>query len=502
MKARIRERSPNRKADVPRTRRRAWRRIVLLAVLAAAGAGLYQYMQGPTYKGPVKHVILISLDTTRRDHFGCYGNTWIRTPNMDALAAESIVLTDYSTVVSTTLSSHTSLFTGKYPHAHGVPRNGFMVNTDNMMIAEILKDAGFRTVGFPASFALDSRFDFAQGFDHYDEEFDILVGTGGADQNQRNAEEVTNTVIGYLEENGVGRNLFLFVHYFDPHKPYAPSPSYDTMYGEGEGPYAGGAGNHPAMEAIEADSETKQMVFRYAGEVSYMDAHIGRLLDYLKRRDILDNSILIVTSDHGENLIDAPGQAFSHGWTVYGPEIRALCTIRLPRAAMGGTRWEASTANIDIVPTLTRYLGLPTPAGVDGEPIDLVDLKTPDGPRTLFAEATKPWENVETDPRWFNIRKPRSVRRGRFKYIQTLYRESEELYDLSVDPYERHNLLSDTRNHNANVAADLRKALEEWTSTARPLDTRFEPSQRDETVKRLRSLGYLSSEPDDHTEDE
>lgn len=233
-----------------------------------------------------------------------------------------------------------------------------------------------------------------------------------------------------------------------------------------------------------------------------MDAHIGRLLDYLKRRHILDNSILIVTSDHGENLADAPGRAFGHGWTVYGPEIRALCTIRLPRAAMSGTRWETKTANIDIVPTLTRYLGLPTPAGVDGAPVDLVDLKTPEGPRTLFAESTKPWESVETDPRWFNIRKPRCVRRGRFKYIQALYRESEELYDLSADPYERHNLLIPSRNNNANIAADLRKALEEWTSAARPLPTRFEPSQRDETVRRLRSLGYLSAEPADHTEDE
>ena len=229
-----------------------------MGVVAAAGAGLYRDRTGPTYKGPVQHVILISPDTTRLDHFGCYGNTWIRTPNMDALSAESILFTDYTTVVSTTLASHTSLFTGKFPHTHGVPRNGFMVNTDNIMVAEILKDAGFRTAGFLGSFALDSRFDFAQGFDHYDENFDILVGTGGADQNQRNAEAVTNAVIGYLEENGAGRNLFLFVHYFDPHLPYSPSPPYDTMYAEDERPYAEGPGNHPALAAGEDEPKTKQ----------------------------------------------------------------------------------------------------------------------------------------------------------------------------------------------------------------------------------------------------
>ena len=95
-----------------------------------------------------RHVIVISLDTTRADHFGCYGNTWIEAPNIDALAAESILFTDYVTAISTTLSSHVSLFTGKYPHTHGVPRNGFIVHDDNVMLAEILKEAGFATVGF------------------------------------------------------------------------------------------------------------------------------------------------------------------------------------------------------------------------------------------------------------------------------------------------------------------------------------------------------------------
>jgi len=178
-------------------------------------------------------VIFISLDTTRPDHIGCYGNDWVRTPRLDELARESILLLNYRTVVSATLPSHLSLLTGNYPHTHGVVSNGYMVNSENVMLAEILGDAGFHTAGFLGSFALESRFHFDQGFDHFDENFDIEVGTFGADQNQRSAETVNNAVFRYLEDRSVDERLFLFIHYFDPHAPHTPPPPYDTLYGPG-----------------------------------------------------------------------------------------------------------------------------------------------------------------------------------------------------------------------------------------------------------------------------
>ena len=493
------EQDSRERTEQPQPRRSGWWRrrsvgigMAALVVVVAAGVSTYCLTRRPVYTGPVRHVIVISLDTTRRDHFGCYGNTWIRTPNVDALAAESIVFTDYITVATTTLASHTSLFTGKYPHTHGVPRNGFMVNRDNVMLAELLGDAGFTSAGFVGAFSLDSLFDFAQGFDYYDQDFDILVGRRGINQNQRTAAAVTDTVIEYLQRGDVPRNLFLFVHYFDPHLPYSPPAPYKSMYGERSGRHEVYVSDHPESrfdEALEAD---KREAFLYAGEVSYLDAQLGRLIDYLRKRGILDEAIVVLTSDHGENLLDPRTRVFDHGGSVYPAEVNAVCMVRLPGALQGGKRYRSLTASIDVLPTLASYLGLPIPAGVEGRALDLLNLTPPATEPTRFAEATKPAsDELEDDQLWFNTRKAQCARRGRFEYIRTEHRGTEGLYDLSVDPYGRRNLLKDPGWQDAVILKKLRAALAEWSAEAAPLPTRFEPSQRSETSRRLRSLGYL-----------
>ncbi len=446
----------------------------------------------PEYRGPVRHVVVISLDTARADHFGCYGNTWIRTPRIDALAAESILFTDYMTVTSTTLASHVSLLTGKYPHTHGAARNGFIVPDDNVMLAEILKETGFRTAAFLASFALDKRFNFAQGFEHFDQTFDMLVGHLGADQNQRRAQAVTDAVIDYLDREGVPQNLFLFVHYFDPHTPYDPPAPYDTMYGDAPGAIR--LVDHPALTGGYRPNWLKDYLRRYAGEVSYMDHHVGRLIDDLKRRGILDNAVLVVTSDHGENLGDEPSYLFDHGWTVYQSVMAAVGMIRLPNATHGGTQLDSPMASVDVLPTVVNYLGLPMPVGVDGTAIDVANPRQAMTARTSFGEATKPWDEVETDPRWFNNRKARCVRDGPFKYIYTAYRGTEELYDLSSDPHERRNLLASGAPEFTARAAELRRKLEAWSAGQKPLPSHFDHRQREETVRRLKALGYLSDD--------
>ena len=439
----------------------------------------------------VRHVIVISLDTTRADHFGCYGNTWIRTPNLDALAAESILFTDYVTTVSTTLSSHVSLFTGKYPHTHGVPRNGFLVHDDNVMLAEILKEAGFATAGFLGSFALHGRFNFAQGFDHFDQRFDILLDGDQIDQNQRRAAAVTDSVIAYLDERGAPPRLFLFVHYFDPHQPYDPPAPYDVMYGDAPGRIA--FEGHPALMYGDGSEESRRSLSRYAGEVSYMDDHVGRLLDDLRRRGILDRALLLVTSDHGENLGENPGKAFHHGRTVYQAEMHCVGMLRLPGGAHGGTRLDLPVSSIDMLPTMASYLGLPIPAGVEGAALDLTDLSWNELERPRFGEASKP-RRRESDPRWFNNLKARCVRDGSLKYIRTPYLSKEGLYNLQADPHEQNNLLESATAEVAARAAELRRKLDAWTAAQNPLPSHFDDRSRDETIARLRALGYLGED--------
>jgi len=438
------------------------------------------------------------MDTTRADQLGFMGNSYVKTPRLDGFAAESIVLTDCMTAAPTTLASHTSLFTGKYPHHHGTPRNGYMVNRENRMLAEILEDAGFTTAGFAGSFALDSRFDFAQGFDFYDQTFDVLVGDDGADENQRRAEKVTDAVIAYLDAAGVPDRLFLFVHYFDPHSPYAaPAPfrgMYDPTGMHGALPF----GEIEIDESLETNPELQQLgqrlIAQYAAEISYMDFHIGRLLDELRRRGILDDAIVLLTSDHGETFMEHE-RTFSHGYLVYQATMQSVGVIRLPGGKGKGRTIDQPVSNIDLLPTLLAQLEIEPPAGIDGEAIALNGSSGALPPRTRFGQATRPRKEHETDPRWMNMLKARFVRSGRYKFIQTPYLGTEELYDLEADPSEQRNLLAGATPEVLEVAAGLREELEAWAASADPLPTRFEETQREETRERLKSLGYLIDEP-------
>ena len=450
----------------------------------------------PTPAGAAaRHVVLISLDTTRADQFGLYGNSAVSTPRLDGLAAESIVLEDFMTVVPTTLASHVSLLTGKYPHTHGTPRNGFMVHDQNAMLAEVLREHGFKTAGFAGSFALDSRFNFAQGFDHYDETFERLAGQDGRLQNERTAESVTAAVVDWLDVSGVPERLFLFVHYFDAHGPYEAPPPYDTMY-DPRGREGLPAWRPRGFVRADGSNETVQrMAKQYAGEISYMDEHIGRLLDELRQRGVLDEALVVVTSDHGENFWEHPA-AFDHGWTTYQTTMRSVGIVRLPGAEHGGTRIRGVAATIDVLPTISKFLGIPAPDGIDGEPIDLEAPPAEPLDRVRFGQATKPWDKDEVDPRWNNMAKTRCIREGRYKLIQVPYAGTEELYDVHADPFEQDDLLPQGSEEIQALAGRMRTRLESWAASADPLPSRFEPSQRQETIERLRALGYVDdSEP-------
>lgn len=446
----------------------------------------------PTPSGEdVKHVVFISLDTTRADHFGFYGNPTVKTPNLDRLASEAIVLDDFLTVAPTTLASHTSLFTGKYSHSHGTPRNGFLVNEQNVMLPELLRERGFHTAGFVGSYPLVRQFGFAQGFDYYDDSFELREGADGLLRMERSAEEVTDSVIEYVDQRDDPGNLFLFVHYFDPHYPYAPPAPYDTLYDP-----RGGEDLPPWLELLELcmQGDKNEGVLRtplqYAGEISFMDHQIGRLLDALRERGILDESLLVMTSDHGEHFMEHEfSVCFDHGWVPYETEARTVGLVRLPGARHGGTRITELVASIDILPSVLAYLGIESPPGVEGEPIDLDAAEAPAG-QTRFSQASRPLENVETDPQWINMLKARSMRRGAYKLIQIPYLQEELFYDLESDPQETQNLLIEPSPEVRAIAEEMRGELESWAASADPLPTEWVASLKDEVLERLQALGY------------
>jgi arylsulfatase A-like enzyme len=228
---------------------------------------------------------------------------------------------------------------------------------------------------------------------------------------------------------------------------------------------------------------------QYAAEISYADHHVGRLLDDLRARGVLDDALLLITSDHGENLFDHPPEV-DHGYTVYQSTLHVLCVFRLPGGAAGGTRLDPVVSNIDLMPTVLRQLGLPAPSGMDGEPIDLENSSSLTS-RTRFGQATKPANTGRPAERWRNASKARCVREGRYKLVQNPVSGREELYDVFADRGERTELLAARAPGSAEVAARLRAQLEAWAASADPLPSHFQGTRREETIRRLRSLGYV-----------
>jgi arylsulfatase A-like enzyme len=171
--------------------------------------------------------------------------------------------------------------------------------------------------------------------------------------------------------------------------------------------------------------------------------------------------------------------------------MHSVGVIRLPGGEGGGRRIAEPVSSIDLLPTLLHVLGISPPPGIDGEaiPLEVTDDALPQ--RKRFGQATRPRDEYETDPRWTNMLKARHIRSGRYKFIQTPYLETEELYDLESDPGEQRNLLESPSPETLEIAARLRAELTAWAESADPLPSQFEPSQRDETRERLKSLGYL-----------
>ncbi|MEK7794515.1 MAG: sulfatase [Candidatus Hydrogenedentota bacterium] len=451
--------------------------------LVAAGAEA-NFLLPP---GSPPHVVFISLDTARPDYLGLYGHPWVKTPNLDELAAESVVFEDAMTPAPTTLAAHTAMMTSTYPHTHGVPRNGFVVSDENVTLAEILRAAGYSTAAIVGAFPLLHRFELDQGFDLYDDK------SAHGDFWQRTAEEVTDATLRYVAQRGPGGPLFLFVHYFDAHAPYSPGKVWFNPYREQPVEDPG----HPitpdwmeVMTGKKSMGARKYLVQRYAAEITYLDHHLGRLLEGLRQAGIVDNAIIIVTSDHGESLWDN-GPWFDHGQNTVQSVIHAVGILRLPGARHGGTRVGVPVSTLDWMPTVLAYAGITAPPGIDGRAIDLNGDAPRVGPRDLFCEATKPF-TVEREGEWYNAQKERCIRSENYKFVYSPYANTRALFNVADDPYDHKNLLDAPTPEIEKLAAELEAKLAAWHASAAPKSSAFDQENEQETRDQLEALGYVN----------
>ncbi len=434
--------------------------------------------------GP-RHVIIVSIDTLRADYLGCYGSDWVKTPNIDALCARSVVFDHHISAAPTTLASHTSLLTGLWPHRHGVSRNGFKLSLHNTLLAEVLADAGFVTAAVIAAFPLDPRFHMDQGFHLYEADLDQAFVRGENQQAQRSGDRVTDAALSFAATRDPDKErIFMFVHYFDVHAPYDapdawkdlyPAPSADAPTTDGSLPDI-----KKARKQLEDDGSSplsEPLRRAYAAGVSYADHEVGRLLDGLG--PMLDDTLLIVTSDHGEAM-DEGTEYWNHGYTVTDAVVRTPLIVQMPGLTPRRTNTLAS--NVDVFPTVLEELGVDSPR-VQGKSLSTALRTEGEVVRDYaFAEATKPY-SAETDGlRWRNERKCRAARTTEFKRLRCPYDETREFYAL---PDEN----TDVADQHKSTVRAFDAAILNWEANRRPMSAAYDKTPSVQTM--LKELGYL-----------
>src|SRR6266436_4575508 len=247
------------------------------------------------------NVVVVTIDTLRADHLGCYGYKQIRTPNIDALAAEGARFERAYTAVPVTLPSHTLIFTGTYPTLSGV--HDFAANKlspTQATLASVLKDNGYTTGAVIGSAVLDSRFGLNHGFDFYYDHFDFnrLLETN-LDEMERPGNVVADVTLDWLSKN-YQKKFFLWMHLYDPHYPYRPPV-----------PYAGEYKDRP-----------------YDAEIAFADAQVGRLIHFLKSRGLYGNTLIVLSGDHGESLGEHGEK--THGFFIYNATLHVPFMMHLP----------------------------------------------------------------------------------------------------------------------------------------------------------------------------
>lgn len=408
--------------------------------------------RGSSPHAPPPSVVLITIDTVRADHLGCYGYRRIETPSIDQLASEGIRFQHAYAQVPLTLPSHTVILTGTYPMFNGVlDLTSTGLSGTLPTLAEILQQNGYRTAAFVSSFVLNSMWGLNRGFEVYDDE---IAPERGADISpfllERHGDRTMDRVLAWLDSHS-DRPFFLWVHLYDPHSPYRPPEPYFSRY----------AGH------------------LYDGEIAFDDAQLGRLFARLRQLNLYESTLIVLASDHGESLGEH-GEA-EHGFFLYNATLRVPLILKLPGPTSGPRVITDLAGLVDLAPTIAASCGIPRrfTQSFQGHPLARIQ-EHPGGPSAapVYAESYYP-RNA------FGWHELRAFISPPYKYIDA---PRPELYDLERDADEKVNLAA---GHSA-LAGALREqlnALEARYASASPPQS---SSPLDaETLEKLRSLGYV-----------
>ncbi len=429
----------------------------------------------PENRGPF-NLVVISIDTLRADHLGAYGYARPTTPNIDALALDSVVFQECIASAPTTLASHASIFTSLLPHQHGASiarQTGLAEGIPTL--AEVLREQGYATGAFNGGGQLSGVYGLQRGFEVYEsvraKRLDVPILQG----REYRLEAGVDWALAWIRS--ATSPFFLFLHSYEIHHPYNPDASTLQTF---DLDYRGNLPDHISVDLLRqinsgrrtiSKADLQHIVSTYDAELSSSDAAVGAFVDALRREGRYDDTMIVVTSDHGEEFAEH-GQVGWHHDTLYDELLRVPLIVKFPRSQYAGRRVEWQVRGIDVAPTALAALAIQAPESFAGEALgDWIESgEPPELPAVSMSDG------ADGRTLW-------SLRSGNWKLHDW---RGEKLFDLGSDPKERMNLAT---KYPERVAALRRMAETSLRSRETPNDSPAQPS--DATIEQLRELGYI-----------
>jgi arylsulfatase A-like enzyme/Tfp pilus assembly protein PilF len=401
------------------------------------------------------NVILVTLDTVRADRMGFLGSKRGLTPNLDALAHQSVVFERAYSQAPLTPVSHAAILTGTYPQFHLVHNFGNMLGKSLPYLPDLLRSRGYRTAAFVSSIILDPWSGFApgfeRGFDVYDAGFHHQKrGESRYGSIQRRAADTLARALPWLEKNGQGR-FFLWIHLWDAHDPYDPPE-----------PFRSRLPNAP-----------------YDADIAYLDAEFGKIVASLKAQGLYDKTLVATMSDHGEALGDHGEK--THGVFLYDETIRVPLLFKLPGEKFAGQRVKARVSLLDVAPTILDLTLGEMPSVTQGQSlVPMMGVKLPAADRTSFAES----QYTQDGFGWSALK---ALRTGNFLYVKA---PQQELYDVTIDPAEKQNLAATNKAATARYSTQVDEFVKRTSASASAVsESALDPKD----IEKLTALGYVAA---------
>ena len=444
--------------------------LVLTITLIIINLGFIVNNKINSAKGP--NIILICVDALRADHLGCYGYARNTSPSIDKFAEDGIVFTRVFTQDTRTPPCFSSIFTSLYVKTHGVIQWNKLSDRFTTM-AEILSNSGYITAAF-----VNTRMLSANG-----------LGQGFLFQKEalpRFAKVVNEHVKQWLNKLRKNKRFFLFLHYYDVHRPYDPRKPFDTAFEQG---YKGSVnGSEETIMRIHdgkltlTKEDINHLDALYDGSIKEFDTDFSKLIDFLKSKGLYDDSIIIITADHGEMMGYHPKRYFKyvHDASLYNGVINVPLIIKLPHNKHAGKRFNCLIESIDILPTAISYLGIGKSLDLEFQGRDFSNIFESDNESVKFRDFI-------VSETYSGGLERRAILKDQHKYIYTVDFRMRELYDLNSDPLELNNIFSQKQT----LAQELHNTLENFFKELPkgPEDKDFVLS--DEVREELKALGYL-----------